>query len=80
MQKANALGVLILGVVGVILSTANAHESKRGTPGFILLPERPVILTRVLAPVGRKLSLSSDYVRLNMTRPPVRKTWRNGDG
>ena len=80
MQKANALGVLILGVVGVVLSIANAHESKRGTLGFILLPERPLILTKVLTPVGRMLSLSSDYARLSMTRPPVRKTWRNGDG
>ena len=39
MQKANALGVLILGAVGVVLSNANAHESKRNTQGFILLPE-----------------------------------------
>jgi hypothetical protein len=80
MQKANALGVLILGAVGVVLSNANAHESKRNTQGFILLPERPVILTKFLEPVSRTLSLSSDYARLSMTRPPVRKTWRNGDG
>lgn len=79
MQKANGLGILVLGELGVVLSTANAHESKRDAQHFILLPEPPVIATKVLAP--QKAMLPSDgYIRQNMTRPPVRKTWRNGDG
>ena len=79
MQKANGLGILALGALGVVLSTANAHESKRDAQHFILLPELPVIATKVLAPQKTILS-SVGYIRQNMTRPPVRKTWRNGDG
>lgn len=79
MQKANGLGILALGALGLVLSTANAHESKRDAQYFILLPELPAIATKVLAPQKAMLP-SVVYIRQNMTRPPVRKTWRNGDG
>ena len=79
MQKANGFGILALGALGVVLSTANAHEFKRYAQHFILLPELPVIATKVLAPQKTMLS-SVGYIRLSKTRPPVRKTWRNGDG
>ena len=79
MQKANGLRILVLRALGVVLSTANAHESKRDAQHFILLPEPPVIATKVLAQQKAMLS-SVGYTRQNMTRPPVRKTWRNGDG
>lgn len=79
MQKVNGLGILALGALGVVLSTANTHESKRDAQHFILLRELPVMATKVLAPQKAMLP-SVVYIRQNMTRPPVRKTWRNGDG
>ena len=79
MQKVNGLGILALGALGAVLSTANAHESRRDAQHSILLPELPVIATKVLAPQKAMLP-SVVYIRQNMTRPPVRKTWRNGDG
>jgi hypothetical protein len=49
MRKANGLGILALGALGVSFKR-KAHESKRDAQHFILLPELPVIATRFLAP------------------------------